>query len=432
MGESGGKHRDVTLQLLGEMFPDGLPPHVGFRLWDGTQAPDAAPRRSTIVLNHPGALRAMLLHGTELALGEAYLHNDFDIEGDAEAVFCLEDALTGATGDSLQRLRTAGRLLQLPQGPQRASLGRPAARLSGKQHSMKRDRAAVTYHYDVSNDFYALWLDQRMVYSCAYFRSPDEELDAAQQNKLDLICRKLRLAPGDRLLDIGCGWGGLAIHAAQQYHADVTAVTLSEPQARLAQERAAAAGVADRCRIMHCDYREVAEHASFDALVSVGMFEHVGRAMLGRYFRETLALLRPGGRFLNHGIACEPLPGPRQGGSFADAYVFPDGELAPISSTLHEAEAAGFEVRDVESLREHYALTLRHWVQRLEARREEALRHVDESAYRTWRLYMSGSAYGFRVGRLNVYQTLLIRRDAAGRSGLPMTREDWYVPPRAA
>jgi cyclopropane-fatty-acyl-phospholipid synthase len=378
-----------------------------------------------MVLKHPGAMRALFRSPSELSLGEAYLYDDFDIEGDIGSAFSLADHLVHFHPGLGGRLRLARQLLALP-SPERTRAVRPSERLHGLRHSKSRDRLAVTYHYDVSNTFYSLWLDSRMVYSCAYFASPGEELDAAQERKLDYICRKLRLRGGERLLDIGCGWGGLVIHAALLHGVDATGITLSRPQAELANERIRQAGVSDRCRVEFRDYRDVGEPGAFDKLVSVGMFEHVGESRLAEYFGRAFRLLRPGGVFLNHGIACNPAFPPVPGPSFADHYVFPDGELVPLGVTLRTAEANGFEVRDVESLREHYVLTLRHWVRRLEARREEACRAAGEKAYRLWRLYMAGAAHKFRTGRNNVYQALLVKPDR-GASGLPLTRSDWYA-----
>ena len=416
----------LTRRLLGQLSIGQAAQQVGVRLWDGAAWPDDAPRSVTLALNHPGALRAMLLRGTDLALGEAYLYNDFDIVGDIEAAFGLVDGLAAATSGWRKKLVTARDLRRLPAGPHHPTSRRGPARLSGKRHSVERDRQAVTYHYDVSNDFYALWLDRRMVYSCAYFQMADDDLDRAQERKLDTLCRKLRLKPGQRLLDIGCGWGGLVMHAAQHYGVHATGITLSGPQVILANERILAAGLMGRCQVEPWDYRDLAEPESYDALVSVGMFEHVGAAVLPDYFARAWRLLKPGGVFLNHGIASRATAASQHGPSFSDAYVFPDGELTPINVTLRAAEEAGFEVRDVESLREHYALTLRHWVRRLEAQHEQALKFVDEPTYRVWRLFMSGSAYGFSAGRLNVYQALLVKPDGRGRSGLPLTRDDWY------
>lgn len=416
----------LTLHLLDELFGGDATDNVGVRLWNGVCWPDAAPRPATIVLKHPGALRQMFLPGTELGLAEAYLYDDFDVEGDIAAIFGLADALSEATSGWRKKLAVGRDLLRLPPGDDHKHGRRGPARMTGQRHSVERDQQAVTYHYDVSNDFYALWLDGRMVYSCAYFYSPDQDLDTAQGQKLDYICRKLRLRPGQRMLDVGCGWGGLLMHAAEHYGVDATGITLSRPQAGLANERIAAAGLEDRCRVQVRDYRQVDEPERYDTLVSVGMFEHVGAAMLPAYFAQALRLLRPGGAFLNHGIASRATDKPQSGPSFSDTYVFPDGELVPIYATLHAAEEAGFEVRDVESLREHYALTLRHWVRRLEACHGQALAFVDEPTYRVWRLFMSGSAHGFAIGRLNVYQALLVKPDESGRSGLPLTRTDWY------
>ncbi len=417
----------LTLHLLGEVIGGGAAGKVGVRLWDGTLWPDETPRPAVLVLKHPGALRAMFLPGTELGLAEAYLYDDFDVEGDIESVFDLVDALATATSGWHKKLHIGRDLLRLPVGPDHVHGQRGPARLVGQRHSVERDRQAVTYHYDVSNDFYALWLDRRMVYSCAYFHSLDEDLDTAQERKLDYLCRKLRLCPGQRLLDVGCGWGGLVMHAAERYGVDATGITLSAAQADLANQRVAAAGLAGRCRVEVCDYRQAgAPQEGYDALVSVGMFEHVGAALLPTYFAHALRLLRPGGVFLNHGIANRATNQPQHGPSFSDTYVFPDGELVPINGTLCAAEEAGFEVRDVESLREHYALTLRHWVHRLEAHHDRALQLVDEPTYRVWRLFMSGSAHGFCVGSINVYQTLLVKPGEGGCSGLPLTRADWY------
>jgi len=323
------------------------------------------------------------------------------------------------------RFRAAWKLFRAPAGGRPWPNGRQPAKLRGELHSIERDRQAVTYHYNVPNDFYALWLDQRMVYSCAYFETADEELDAAQERKLDYLCRKLRLRPGERLLDIGCGWGGLVIHAAQRYGVEALGITLSQNQAMLANERIAQAGLQNRCRVEARDYRELNNTNGFDKLVSVGMFEHVGESRLPLYFRHAWQLLRPGGVFLNHGIAQRATDPRPQDPTFLDRYVFPDSELVPVSATLRFAEEAAFEVRDVESLREHYIFTLRHWARRLELHRDQAFQVVDETTYRVWQLYLHGSAYAFAVGLLNIYQVLLLKPDS-GRSGLPLTRKDWY------
>ena len=378
----------------------------------------------TLVLQHPASLRRMLSPPGELALAEAFIYDDIDIEGDIESVFPLADYLRTRTSGIADRLRFLKQLHTLPvDGPERS--GRHAARLLGQRHSKERDRQAVNYHYDTSNDFFKLWLDEEMVYSCAYFMSPDDDLDVAQMRKLDYICRKLRLRRGERLLDIGCGWGGLAIHAAHVYGAQVLGITLSQPQAEFANERIRRAGLGDQCHVEVRDYRDIDSPGMFDKLVSVGMFEHVGESQLPSYFSHAWRLLRPQGVFLNHGIASNPVESSPSGPSFMDRYVFPDGELLPINTTLRIAETSGFEVRDLESLREHFAFTLQHWVRRLEKHHEEACRFTDETTYRIWRLFMSGSAYRFRKGKLNVYQLLLVKHDD-GVSDFPLTRADWY------
>jgi cyclopropane-fatty-acyl-phospholipid synthase len=293
---------------------------------------------------------------------------------------------------------------------------------------VERDRRAVTFHYDVSNDFYRLWLDPRMVYSCAYFASPNDSLADAQRQKLDYLCRKLHLTPGQRLLDIGCGWGGLVLHAAQNFGVRVTGITLSERQAEEGCARIARAGLESRAEIRTCDYRDLAAaDDSYDAIVSVGMAEHVGREQLPNYFSAAARLLKPRGVFLNHAIGEGIVPRTdNSNGSFIERYVFPDGDIPPLPIMLRAAEAAGFEIRDVENLREHYALTLHHWVRRLEANYSPALDFVSEQTYRIWRLYLAGSAHGFRRGHLAVYQTLLSKLDDTGAASLPLTRRDWY------
>ncbi len=419
----------TTLSLLQDLFGSSQFPNFGARLWDGTvwqSKPETGePVRFTLVLQHPGALRKMLLPPSELNLGEAFIYNDFDVEGDLVAAFLIGDQLMDERWGKMAQLRYGKRLLSLPNTGQ--SRPRDAAvKLHGSRHSKERDRQAVTFHYDRSNEFYALWLDQRMVYSCAYFATPGDDLDTAQERKLDYICRKLRLRPGERLLDIGCGWGGLVIHAARHYGVEAYGITLSQPQTELAQQRIQEAGLAERCRVEVRDYRDVNEANSFDKIVSVGMFEHVGEEPLPAYFRQAWHLLRPGGVFLNHGIASVITDPPQPESVFNHRYVFPDGALVPISSTLRVAENSGFEVRDVESLREHYALTLRHWVRRLEEHADEARKLTNEVTYRIWRLYMSASVHAFQSGRVNVYQALLAKTDG-GESHLPLMRADWYV-----
>jgi len=427
-----------TRHVLSEIFAGCSLDKVGVRLWDGTAWPDERPRAAMLALKHSGALGRMFLPGTEVGLAEAYLHDDFDIEGDIAVAFEIGDFLLARLGDWKKKLKLAGLLAALPDQDVRATMRRAARqllpRIRGEQHSLERDRRAVTFHYDVANDFYRLWLDPRMVYSCAYFISQDDDLDAAQECKLDYLCRKLRLRPGQRLLDIGCGWGALVIHAAKHFGVRAEGLTLSEPQAEWARARIAETGLINEATIDLRDYREISSDGSqrYDAIVSVGMAEHVGREKLADYFSAAHRALKPGGVFLNQAIGEGVVARPdNRDGSFIEQYVFPGGDIPPLPIMLRAAESAGFEIRDVENLREHYALTLRHWLRRLEMHHAEALSFVDEATYRVWRLYLAGSAHGFRRGHIAVYQTLLAKLDSSGQTELPLTREDWYIQSRA-
>jgi cyclopropane-fatty-acyl-phospholipid synthase len=408
------------------------------RFWDGRglRVADGKPA-FTVVIRRPAALRRMLLPPTDLAIGEAYVHGDFDIEGDIFAAVSLPDRLADVRLAPLDWARMTSRLAALHDRSAPRE-GREPATLSGERHSTDRDRDAIRFHYDVGNDFYRLWLDERMVYSCAYFRKRRATLDEAQLAKLDLVLDKLQLRDGMRLLDIGCGWGGLLLRAVERFPGvEAVGITLAERQRDLATERIREAGVQNRCRVELRDYREApARLGRFDRIASIGMAEHVGAARMRDYFQAAREALTPGGLFLNHAITRQPsrqapsgpvVGGPmrrllRPGRSFIDAYVFPDGELLSLAEMLAPAQAAGFEVRDVESLRPHYALTLRHWVRRLEDRWDEAVAAAGETVARTWRLYMAGVVPEFEVARIDVHQQLLALPRLDGTSDAPPTR----------
>lgn len=437
---------ETTRAILAGLFERHGLRDFAIRLWDGQTLPAPSTGsgqpsggltpRFTLVLTHPGALRRMFLPPGELTLAEAYLRGDFDLQGDIMAAMELATTFESlAPGDWLHLAR---QVLALPatDPPEVFRDGREPARLRGRLHSRERDRAAVTYHYDTGNEFYSLFLGQWMAYSCAYFPTREADLDTAQAAKFEHICRKLRLRPGERLLDIGCGWGGLVVYAAQHYGALVTGITLSQPQAEFAREWIRRANLAGQAQIELRDYRDLDPGKPFDKIVSVGMFEHVGRANLPEYFGAAYRALRSGGLFLNHGIAAQrDDSGDKaqdriqraffQRGQFAQRYVFPDGELVPVGEALWIAEQSGFEVRDAESLREHYALTLRHWIRNLESHHAEAVRLKDERTYRTWRLYMAAAARGFERSQTNVFQALL-SKSHAGLAELPLTRADLY------
>ena len=395
----------------------------GLRFWDGSEVPPppTADDELTLVVRDPVALAYALRQPNELGFGRAWVTGALDVDGDLERGLALRDRFRGlrlSAADRLAALRAVARLGAVRlRGPAVPACEAPLGR--GRRHSLHRDRVAVRHHYDVSNAFYRLVLGPTMVYSCAYFTSPDDTLEEAQTRKLETICRKLRLRAGDRLLDIGCGWGSLVLHAAREHGARAVGVTLSEPQAELARERIRDAGLSDRCEIRVADYREV-DDGPYDKVASVGMYEHVGRAQLGEYVGRVTRLLRDGGLFLNHGIVrAQPRPWDKH--SFIARYVFPDGELHPVGAVVDAMEQAGLEIRDDESLREHYALTLRRWVANLSANRDAAIAEAGTERERVWRLYMTGSAVAFEAGDISVHQVLAAKPGAPHE--LPLARE---------
>jgi cyclopropane-fatty-acyl-phospholipid synthase len=402
-------------------------PPFAIRFWDGSVLPSGKGERDgpTLLVRDPRALAQLLHEPSEIGLTRAWVEQSLDVEGDLEPVLAARNCYSGLRLTVLERawlavaaLRTAGvGVLRRPPAPG------IEARPRGPRHSRARDRDAVRHHYELSNRFYRLLLGPSLVYSCAYFEDPGESLEAAQERKLETICRKLRLTAGERLLDVGCGWGSLLLHAARHHGARGVGVTVSDAQADLARKRVAEAGLEDRVEIRVCDYREVVD-GPYDKIASVGMYEHVGRAELGRYVGHVRRLLRPGGLFLNHGIArLDQRPRPTD--TFITRYVFPDGELHPVTDVMGAMQDCGLEIRDVESLREHYVLTLRRWIANLDAWRAEAVHEVGEPRARVWRLYLLGSARAFATGEISVFQVLSARGGAP--HGLPLARRELLI-----
>jgi cyclopropane-fatty-acyl-phospholipid synthase len=413
--------RKMLAQALGQM-------PVTVRFWDGSSIVAREPDAPVVLIRDERAIAYFMRAPNQLGLGRAWVSGALDVDGDLERVLGLRRRVGGLALGRLDRARLAASAL-LVAGPcalRRPPIPESEAAPAGRLHSLRRDQASVRHHYDVSNRFYQLLLGPGLVYSCAYFTDAGDSLETAQERKLELICRKLCLRPGERLLDIGCGWGSLVLHAAARHGVHALGVTLSEPQAELARRRIASAGLGDRAEVRVLDYREIDEQP-FDKIASVGMYEHVGRAQLDTYVDTVYGLLRPGGLFLNHGITRLSARASR-GPTFIGRYVFPDGELHPVNDIIGALEARGLEVRDVESLREHYALTLRRWVANLAARREEVIAEVGEERERVWRLYMLGSAQGFEAGEIGVYQTLAAR--AGAPHTLPLDRGELLCGPR--
>ncbi|MFP3991972.1 cyclopropane-fatty-acyl-phospholipid synthase family protein [Streptomyces sp. E11-3] len=429
MADAASRLRTLAEQLLGARLP------IRIRAWDGSVS--GPPNGPTLVVRRRRALRRLMWKPGELGLARAWVAGDLDIEGDLYRALGLMSGLLwendepGRSKRELAadpRIRTAARsLLRLARPlpappPPREEVGRR----SGPLHTKIRDRQSISHHYDVGNDFYALVLGPSMVYSCAYWESEDATLEDAQRDKLELVCRKLALRPGMRLLDVGCGWGSMAVHAARAHGVHVVGITLSAEQAAYARKRVADEGLTDRIEIRVQDYRDVTD-GPYDAISSIGMAEHVGSEGYLEYARTLYALLKPGGRLLNHQIARRPQDDELayRVNAFIDAYVFPDGELAPVGRTTAQLEQAGFEIRDLEALREHYALTLRQWVANLEARWPEAVRLSSPGRARVWRLYMAASALAFEGNRIGVNQILAVKPRATGASGLPLRARDW-------
>ena len=431
-----------TIAVLDLAFGPPSQRNYDVRLWDGTvqrggQSPAA---EFSLFFTRRGALRRLLLPPSELTIVEAIISGDVEIEGNMESSMGLSDDIgrNVQSGGGIARLLPS--VLALPKDDEAPPLheSRYTRGLRLLTPRRKSTESEIRFHYDVGNDFYALWLDKRMLYTCAYYKKETDDLATAQLNKLDHICRKLRLEPGERYLDIGCGWGGLVMHAVEKYGVIGTGVTLSAAQAEWAQRTIAEKGIGDRCKVEVMDFRDLPASARFDKISSVGVTEHIPEDQQPAYFARAFKALEPGGLMMNH---CEVSTRTARRthsatekfsrwlwkrDQFIDKYVFPDAKLVPLASVIRAAEKVGFETRDVESLREHYALTLRAWLMGLEHQKAEAVRLVGERTYRVWKLYMSAAAFGFHSAGLNLVQTLLAKPDPSGNSDMPLTREYMY------
>ena len=422
-GSQGGASGATPARLAAAMSAMIGTTEWSLELWDGRTVPATGRQRFRIALRSPEGLDRLLGALPERAFGRAYAAGLIDIDPLEEFLDTVSTSTVAAKAVAVPRLIRAA--VGLGARPRFGPLPEGEARLRGPRHSRRRDEAAVRHHYDLPVEFYALWLDTSLTYSCASFAEPSDTIDTAQRAKLDLVCRKLRLQPGERLLDIGCGWGSLPIHAATHYGVSVVGVTLSPAQAAHARRRVAELGLARQVEIRLADYRDDLGVA-VDAVSSIGMIEHVGHANIGRFTDAVAGALRPGGRALIHGITARR-GGAIERGSFTDAFIFPDGELEDVGVLASTLERSGLEVRDVENLREHYALTLRSWRDRLEDRWAEAEAIVGPVRMRLWKLYLTGSEIGFRRGRVSVNQFLTVKPGPRGESELPLTRADWYA-----
>lgn len=435
MQDAAQRLKNIAEKLFGTELP------VRLRAWDGSEA--GPPDAPVLVVRNRRALRRLLWKPGELGLARAWVAGDLDVDGDLYAALDVMAALIWERDPAPDGSEPKG-LFEALKDPEVRGAARELVKLAGPflppappaeearrrsrlhLHTKGSDKQAISHHYDVGNDFYELVLGPSMVYSCAYWESPDATLESAQRDKLELVCRKLDLKPGMRLLDVGCGWGSMAVHAAREHGVSVVGVTLSQEQAAYARKRVADEGLTDRVEIRVQDYRDVRD-GPYDAISSIGMAEHVGAERYLEYASDLYALLKPGGRLLNHQIARRPQQDETayEVDEFIDAYVFPDGELAPVGTTAGLLEQAGFEVRDIEAIREHYALTLRQWVRNLEGRWKEALKLVSPGRARVWRLYMAASALSFERNRIGVNQIVAVRTPQSGASGMPLRARTW-------
>ncbi len=417
----------ASLRFFRKLLADCPMTDFAIRLWDGQEwRPEGCSTPTfTLLICEPTALRRAFVPPSMVNLGEAIMLGQIDVEGDMRGAVALGDYLLHLDLGLFKKLALALDLATLPKLDARPE-ERAAAELGGEPGSRERLRDAIAYHYDVPAEFWEAWLDPTLAYSCAYFESEERSLAEAQEAKLDYVCRKLGLRPGERLLDMGCGWGGLIRHAARNYQVEATGVTLSASQASYVERRIEEEGLGDLCRVIHGDFRDQGHLGTFSKVASIGAIEHIPRGGLPEYFQVAWDALEPGGRFVSHGITSAKTRVLPKGQSFVDLYVFPDHTVMPITNILPAAEEVGFEIRDVECLREHYTLTCNHWLERLEANRDRVVEVTSSETYNLYRLYMGSMAYYFSTGVNSLHQVVLTRPDSQGRSGLALTREAWY------
>jgi cyclopropane-fatty-acyl-phospholipid synthase len=429
MDKSNGAHAMVARQVLSEIFADYRRGDYTVRLWDGSHWDPPSLKEGdkpsfTLVLNHPGNLRSLFECQSMLKLGEEFLSGSFDVEGDLVAACELGDHLLRLRLPLSKKIELALQIRSLPKGPTPGEV-RSRAVLSGRVGSRGRLRDAIAYHYDLPVDFWKLWLDPTLAYSCAYFKDQSESLDEAQANKLDYICRKLYLSKGERLLDLGCGWGGLVIFAARNYGVRATGITLSRMQAEYGSQLVQQLGLQEKCEIRHLDFRDYQCAEQYDKVACVGAIEHVPVRGLVGFFEHAKRLLRPGGLFLNHGITSAVMENLPPGPSFVDAFVFPDNGVTTLWRHLMAAEEVGFEVRDVECLREHYIRTCSEWLRRIEENELSLTEQSNRSTQRLFRLYVAAQTYYFKTGANSIHQALLARSESKPAC-IPLTRASWY------
>jgi cyclopropane-fatty-acyl-phospholipid synthase len=425
-----------ALRVLNTLLASYGPRDYAIRLWDGTVQPaePGKPTHFTLVLNRPDVLWRMFAPPNERAIGEAYAYGDFEVEGDIMKMLDLVEHIVKKLKIS-SVLPLLGDLWGMRTGAAEAVLPDADVHVRGILHSKDRDRAAIKHHYDISRDFYALWLDKRMVYSCSYFPTGEETLDQSQERKLEHICRKLRLQPGERYLDLGCGYGGLVRYAAKNFGVKALGITLSQEHGRLAQERIKEEGLEGQCEVRVMDYRELSSSEPFDKISAIGIIEHVGEKRLNEFFPRVYNLLKPGSLFLNHGI-CKSRAIPRHKRiysrlpwvqkNFILKYVFPDLDLLPLHVLLRASAKAGFEAWDIENLRPHYAQTLRMWLDGLNNNWDAAVKEVGLPTARVWRVYLAHSIHAFETGLVNLIHTLYVKPAPGGGAHIPRTRADLY------